>query len=186
MLIGVPNRTDTAMMHLGGKARTRQRPALAGLAVAAALAGLLVTWPASATVLSREEMAQIAEIRTRFERLLTDLSQTAQSPDLAKGDAACIGEARGALLQIAGELRSYEYLITIEDELNAARDDAALKGTLRFAVENAIKILDTERARMAEIADNCAQFPTSVGKAKSAIQFIEGTAAVLKQVQTRL
>jgi hypothetical protein len=82
-------------------------------------------------------------------------------------------------------LQSYEYLITIESELKDFDDDNALRGMLRFAVENALKILETEHKRLGEITDQCTRNPISADKTRQAAQFIETTVAVLKSLQPR-
>jgi hypothetical protein len=89
-------------------------------------------------------------------------------------------------MQLASELQSYEYLITIESQLKDFDDDKALRGVLRFAVDNALKVLETERKHLGEISDQCARNPLSADKARQATQFIDSTTSVLKGLQTRL
>jgi hypothetical protein len=80
----------------------------------------------------------------------------------------------------------YEYLITIESQLNDVGDDTSLRGILRFAVDNALKILETQRKQLGEISDQCARYPLSADRAKRATQFVDSTAAILKSIQPRL
>jgi hypothetical protein len=168
---------------------SRRPPNRFGLSRTAAFAALVVvTLPnvASARVLDESDLARIAQIKTSFTEVVTDVSRSSQRPDLSGGDSECIKSTLRELMQISQDLKPYEYLITIEDELRDFDDDSTLRGVVRFAVDNAIKILESERRRMGELSDQCSRYPLSAGKTKQAIQFIDGTAAILKSVQPRM
>ena len=141
---------------------------------------------APARVLDESDLARIARIKPSFIEVVTDVSQSLQRPDLSSGDSECIRSTLRALTQISEELRTYEYLITIEGELSDFGDDYTLRSVVRFAVENALKILENERRRMGEVSEQCSRYPLSAGKTRQAIQFIEGTAAILKSIRPRL
>lgn len=141
---------------------------------------------ANARVLSDAELGKISSVKQLSISVLTDIATMARRPDLSQADSECVKSTLRSLTQIADELQSYEYLITIESELKDFDDDDALRGVLRFAVENALKILETERKRLGEITDQCARNPISADKARQATQFIETTLAILKSLQPRL
>ena len=90
-------------------------------------------------------------------------------------------------MQISEESReATRYLITIEGELTDFGDDRTLRSVIRFAVENALKFLDNERRRMGELSEQCSRYSLAAGKTRQAVQFIEGTAAILRSLQPRL
>jgi hypothetical protein len=140
----------------------------------------------AARVLEQDDLTRIARMNTLFLEVLTDVSQSAQRTDLASGDSECVRSTLRALTQIAEELRSYSYLMTIEGELTDFGDDHTLRGVVRFAVENALRFLDGERRRMGELWEQCARFPLSAGKTRQAVQLIDGITATLRSVQPRL
>jgi hypothetical protein len=168
------------------------RPRTASLvrASAAMVAFLLATtsgqFPANARVLSDADLDKISSVRKLSIDVMTDITMMSRRPDLPQADSECVKSTLRSLTQIAGELQSYEYLITIESELKDFDDDNALRGVFRFAVENALKILETERKHLIEISDQCARSPISADKARQATQFIESTQSVLKSLQPRL
>ena len=139
-----------------------------------------------ARVLSDGDLAVIARIAPAYTEIVTDVSQTSRRQDLSSGDSDCIKSTLGALLQISAELKSYESLITIEGELKDFGDDETLKGILRFAVANAMRILDAERKRLSTVSDECSRHSLAVDKTRRAIDFIDNTTAVLKSVQQKL
>ena len=154
------------------------------------LAILLVTaalpFLAHARVLNAVDLERIAAIRKLSIEVMTDVTMLSRRPDLSAADSDCVKSTLRSLMQVSAELQSYEYLITIEGELKDFEDDNAMRGILRFAVENALKILDTERKRLGEISDQCARYPISSAKARQATQFIESIAGILKSIQPRL
>jgi hypothetical protein len=155
-------------------------------AIAAAV--LISSMPSSALagVLDESDLTRIARIKPSFIELVTDVSQSAQRPDLSRADGECIKAMLQGLMQISEELRTYEHLITIEGELNDFGDDRTLRSVVRFAVENALKVLENERRRLGELSEQCSRSPLSAGKTRQAMQFIEGTVAILRSLQPRL
>jgi hypothetical protein len=142
--------------------------------------------PARARVLNEGDFERISQIKTSFEAVVTDMMLSSRRPDVSGGDSDCIKSAVQELLQISNELSSYEYLITIESQMGDFGDDSAMRGILRFAVDKAIRILETNRRRLTQVSEQCARFPLSVGKTQQAIQFIDATAAILQSLQPRL
>jgi hypothetical protein len=157
------------------------RPCLPVLGVLAASLSI-----ASAGVLNEDDLSRIARIKPSFIQVMTDVSQSAQRQDLSQADGDCMRSALQGLMQISEELRTYENLITIEGELSDFGDDRTLRSILRFAVDNALKVLENERKRMGELSDQCSRHPLSAGKTRQAIQFIDGTTSILKSLQPRL
>lgn len=139
-----------------------------------------------ARVLSDSDLDRIASIKKLSIDVMTDITMTSRRPDLSQSDSDCVKSTLRSLTQIADELQSYEYLITIESQLKDFDDDNSVRGILRFAVENALKILDTERRHLAETSDQCARSPISADKTRQATQFIDSTVSVLKSLQPRL
>jgi hypothetical protein len=140
---------------------------------------------ADARVLTEADLERISSIKQLSTDVMTDISMISRRPDLSQTDGDCIRSTLRSLTQIAGELQSYEYLITIEGQLKDF-DDNALRGVLRFAVDNALKILETERRRLADVSDLCSRSPLSADKARQAKQFIESTQTILRSLQPRL
>lgn len=141
---------------------------------------------AHARVLSDADLDKISSVRKLSVDVMTDITMQSRRPDLSPADSECVKSTLRSLMQIAGELQSYEYLITIESELKDFDDDNAIRGVLRFAVENALKILETERKRLVDMPDQCARSPIPADKARQATYFIESTQSVLKSLQPRL
>jgi hypothetical protein len=153
------------------------------------LAVAIAAWAPGLTqarVLNDGDLERISGIKASFAGVVTDVAQSSQRPDLSSGDSECVKSTLRELLQISDELKSYEYLITIESQLNDFGDDNALKGIVRFAVEKALNILDTQRRRLGQLSDQCSRYAVSPAKTQQAIQFIDGTAAILKSLQPRL
>ena len=168
--------------------RTRSR-SLTRTAVAVIMALLslaVVQHGADARVLTEADLERISSIKQLSTDVMTDISMISRRPDLSQTDGDCIRSTLRSLTQIAGELQSYEYLITIEGQLKDFDDDNALRGVLRFAVDNALKILETERRRLADVSDLCSRSPLSADKARQAKQFIESTQTILRSLQPRL
>lgn len=155
------------------------------------LAGfLLVTTallvPADARVLSAADLERISAIRKLSIEVMTEMAMVSRRSDLSATDSDCIKSTQRTLMQVSEELQSYEYLITIESQLNDVEDDSAIRGILRFGVENALKILGTGRKRFNELSDQCSGYPLSASKTKQALQFIESIAAILGSIRPRL
>jgi hypothetical protein len=150
------------------------------------LALSLAQCPAHARVLSDADLERISSIKKMSIDVMTDITMTSRRGDLSQADSDCVKSTLKSLTQIADELQSYEYLITIESQLKDFDDDNSVRGILRFAVDNALKILDTEHRHLGEISDQCARSPISADKTKQATQFIDSTVSVLKSLQPRL
>lgn len=140
----------------------------------------------AARVLQEGDFAKIAEIRTSFVNVTGDIARSSRRPDISAEDGECMKSALRELMQIADELASYEYLITIESEIGEFGDDNALKGVLQFALDNALAILDTERSRLTQLSDQCGRYPVALSKTQQAIRLVDTTAAILKSLQPRL
>lgn len=158
------------------------------IVVAALALTFIASSPGSimARVLDDGDLQRIATIKTSFTDVVTDVAQSSQRPDLSSADSECMNSALRELMQISEELKSYEYLITIENQLNDVGDDDSMRGILRFAVDKALDILATERKRLGQLSEQCARYPLSSGKTQAAIRFIDGTTAILKSLQPRL
>jgi hypothetical protein len=162
-------------------ARTWSTPLAAFL-----LSAILAAYPASARVLTDADLNRISSVQKMSVDVMTDITMLSRRPDLAQADSDCVKSTLRSLMQIAAELQSYEYLITIESELKNFDDDNALRGVLRFAVENALKILEVERKRVQEVSDQCTRNSISAEKTRQATQFLESTLSVLRSLQPRL
>jgi hypothetical protein len=162
-------------------------PFRASAGMVALLFGMtMAQFPANARVLSDADLDRISSVKKMSTDVMTDIVMMSRRPDLSQADSDCVKSTLRSLTQIADELQSYEYLITIESQLKDFDDDNAVRGVLRFAVENALKILETERKHLGEISDQCARNPISADKARQATQFIDSTVSVLKSLQPRL
>jgi hypothetical protein len=155
---------------------------------AVAVAALIVFSAQSvpARILSNGDRASIAQMKPRYAEVLSEVARTAERSDLPAADGECVRETLRALTQISDELRGYESLITIEGQLVEAGDDDAVKDVIRFAVVNALKILDIEQRRLDDLSTRCARLPLAAEKVRVALRFIEGTAATLRAIQPQL
>ena len=178
------------MSQKGAYAPASRRPPLGRRRSLGAIAAAVIVSSlpniAPAGVLDESDLTRIARIKPSFIELMTDVSQSAQRPDLSRGDGECIKATLQGLMQISEELRTYENLITIEGELTDFGDDQTLRSVVRFAVENALKVLENERRRLGELSEQCSRYPLSASKTRQAIQFIDGTVAILRSLQPRL
>lgn len=149
---------------------------------------LIVLSPVALTarVLSDEDLDRISVIKASFQEVAGEIAQSLRQPDLSKGDSECIQSILQELVQISDELISYEYLITIESKINDYGDDDAMRGLLRFAIDKAISILETQRRRLDEIRGRCAQYSLAEAKTQRAAQLFDGTTAILKSIRPRL
>src|SRR5262245_17056522 len=110
----------------------------ASAGIAAFLLALSFTqMSAYARVLTDADLERISSIKKLSMDVMTDITMTSRRPDLSQTDSDCVKSTLRSLTQIAGELQSYEYLITIESQLKDFDDDNSVRGILRFAVENA-------------------------------------------------
>jgi hypothetical protein len=146
---------------------------------------LPVTDASAAGILSEADLRKVDEIRLQFQSLLTDLVQTSKRGDLVGGDSECLKAATQELLQISGELSSYEYLMTIEKEMKDVGDDSPVRGAIRFAVEKSSSLLTIERGRFIQLSDQCRRSLTSYGKTQDALRVIDTTIGLLNSIQLR-
>jgi hypothetical protein len=149
-----------------------------GLLIIAATAG-----PSRCGVLSESDLKRVEAIKPQFQTLMMDLNQAVRRPEISSGDSDCIKSTIHELLEISGELSSYEYLITIEKEITDVGDDSPVRGVIKFAVEKSNNVLSTERTRLVDLAGQCRRFPLSYGKTQEALQFIDATSGVLNSIQ---
>jgi hypothetical protein len=147
---------------------------------------LLVTKGSSGGILSDSDFKKVEGIKPLFQNLMGDLVQTSKRSDISSGDADCIKSTIQELLQISGELSSYEYLITIEKDMTDFGDNNPMRGIVKFAVDKSNTILASERKRLAQLSDQCSRFPLSFGKTQQALQFIDTTTNILNSIQARL
>jgi hypothetical protein len=152
--------------------------------------GLAITLLASnvsnSGVLTESDFKKVEDIKPLFQNLMGDLVQTSKRPDISSGDADCIKSTIRELLQISEELSSYEYLITIEKEMNDFGDNNPMRDIVKFAIEKSNTILTSERKRLAQLSDQCTRFPLSFSKTQQALQFIDTTTNILNSIQVRL
>jgi hypothetical protein len=151
---------------------------------------LLAFPPASikGRVLDENDLEIISQVKTSYANmmnLMTDMAQSLKRPDISGGDSECLSSALGGLQQTSRELATYQYLLTIETQV-IDFDDNAMKGILRFAVDNALSVLETERKHLSQLSEQCSRFPLSVGKTQQAMQYIDRVTAILKVVRPRL
>jgi len=147
---------------------------------------LLVTDASSGAVLSENDLKKVEEIKPLFQNLMGDLVQTSKRSDISSNDADCINSTIQELLQISGELSSYEYLITIEKEITDFGDNDPTRDIVKFAVDRTNTILASERKRLAQLSDRCTRLPLSFGKIQQALKVIDATTGLLSSIQKRL
>lgn len=147
---------------------------------------LLTSNVSSSGVLSESDFKRVSDIKPLFMGLMSDLVQSSKRSDLSSGDADCIKSTMRELLQISEELSSYEYLITIESQMNDSADNDTMRGIVKFAIEKSNTILGGERKRLAQLSDQCSRYPLSFGKTQQALQFIDTTSEVLNSIRVRL
>jgi hypothetical protein len=160
-----------------------------GAAIAPFLLGvaIIMSVPAASRggVLSESDFKRVETVKPLFQSLMVDLVQTSKRTDISASDAECVTSTMRELLQISEELSSYEYLITIEKEINDAGESSPVKGVVKFAIEKTSTILAEERKRLAQLSDRCSRFPLGFGKTQQALQFIDTTSNLLNSIQVR-
>jgi hypothetical protein len=139
-----------------------------------------------ARVLNEKDFERISEIKTTFTKLTSDIAQSLKRPDISSGESDCIKSTLRELLQTGEELASYQYLIAIASEIEDFGDNDAMRGIVRFALDNTIGMLEAQRKRMSQASDQCIRFPQSAGTTQQALQFIDVTAATLKSIRPRV
>lgn len=144
---------------------------------------LAATDQSRCNVLRENDLKRVEALKPQFQTLMMDLNQATRRPDVSSGDSNCIKSTIHELLEISGELSSYEYLITIEKEITDIGDDSPVRGVIKFAVEKSNNVLSSERTRLVELSDQCRRFPLSFGKTQQALQFIDTTTGVLNSIK---
>src|ERR1700751_4190351 len=82
--------------------------------IAVLLAIGLGQFPAHARVLSDADLDRISSLKKMSIDVMTDITMVSRRGDLSQADSDCVKSTLKSLTQIADELQSYEYLITIE------------------------------------------------------------------------
>jgi hypothetical protein len=167
------------------------RPSLLGLAQRSALAlsvvaALLLPAASHGGVLSENDLQKVENLKPLFASLMSDLYQTAKRSDVAAGDVNCINSTIQELLQISDELASYEYLIGMDREIKDFGEKNPMHDLVKFAADKSSSILTTERKRLVQLSDQCAQFPVAAGKTRQTLQVIDATTGILTAIRDRL
>jgi hypothetical protein len=167
------------------------RPSLFGLAQRSALAlsvvaALLLPAASHGGVLSENDLQKVENLKPLFASLMSDLYQTAKRSDVAAGDVNCINSTIQELLQISDELASYEYLIGMDREIKDFGDKNPMHDLVKFAADKSSAILTTERKRLVQLSDQCAQLPVAAGKTRQTLQVIDTTTGILTAIRDRL
>jgi hypothetical protein len=155
-------------------------------AITAAFFVVLSAGSGNARVLEERDLEGVAQIKSSFAEVVGDIVQTSRRTYISGAEGECIRSTLRELMQISDELASYEYLITIENEIKDFGYDSTIRGIIRFAVDKAVRILETQRRRLGQLPDQCSRLPVSAGKTQQAVRFIEATAATLRSLQPRL
>jgi len=121
-----------------------------------------------------------------FQNLMGDLVQTSRRADISSADAECVKSTIQELLQISQELLSYEYLITLGNDLNDGADNAPLREVMKFAIDKSNGILSGGRKRLTQLSDQCSRLPLSYSKTQQALHVIDATTGVLNSIKPRL
>jgi hypothetical protein len=164
-----------------GVSRGSLRSMVLGLAMVSLTSNL-----STGGVLNDSDLRKVSDIKPLFTSLMGDLVQSSKRTDLSSGDADCVKSTIKELMQISDELSSYEYLITIENQLNDSADSKTMRGIVKFAIDQSNTILAGERKRLAALSDQCSRYPFSFGKTQQALQFIDTTTDLLNAIGLRL
>ena len=142
---------------------------------------------AKGQVLTAKDLELLSEMKNTFTKLTSELAQSFNRQDISRDESECIKSTWQDLRQTYEELSSYEYLIGIASQIDNSGNDTTTRGLIRFALDKAIAMLETERKRLSQVmTDQCIRFPVSVGLSQRALQFIDGTTAGLKSFRARL
>jgi hypothetical protein len=171
------------VLNLVGRGAIRLSRRIRSLALALAL---LVPAASYAGVVSDSDLQKVEQIKPLFLSLMGDLVQTSKRTDVSGPDAECVRSTIRELMQISDELSSYEYLITIENDMTDFGDHNPMKDVIKFAIDKSNAILTTERKRLAQLSDQCARFPVSSAKTQQALQFIDTTTGILQSIHLQL
>ncbi|HEY7242617.1 MAG TPA: hypothetical protein VH678_01875 [Xanthobacteraceae bacterium] len=149
---------------------------------------ILAFFPALAEpgVLNQSDLEGISQINAVFTKLTGDLAQSLRRPDISRDESECIKSTWQELNQASEELSSYQYLIGVVSGMDDISDDDAMRGLIRFALDQTIQVLETERKRMSQVPDQCLRFPASVAMSQRVLQFIDGTTATIKSIRPRV
>jgi hypothetical protein len=181
LVVAAPKRTCARLGRFLGAAR---RVTIAPFLLRAATI-MSISTESYGGVLSESDFKKVETVKPLFQSLMVDLVQTSKRTDISASDAECVTSTMRELLQISEELSSYEYLITIEKEINDVGDSSPVKGVVKFAIEKTSTILAEERRRLAQLSDRCSRFPLGFGKTQQALQFIDTTSNLLNSIQVR-
>ena len=181
LVVAAPKRTCA---RLGRFLAAARRVTIAPFLLRAAII-MSISTESYGGVLSESDFKKVETVKPLFQSLMVDLVQTSKRTDISASDAECVTSTMRELLQISEELSSYEYLITIEKEINDAGDSSPVKGVVKFAIEKTSTILAEERRRLAQLSDRCSRFPLGFGKTQQALQFIDTTSNLLNSIQVR-
>jgi hypothetical protein len=149
--------------------------------------GLLVaTKMCVAGVLSPADLKRVEDLRPMFAGLMADLVQTTKRTDIPAVDADCVKATMQNLVEISQELSSYEYLITIEKELTNVSENDPTRDVVKFAVEQSINILSSQRKKIAQLPDQCTRSAVASAKSQQALQVVDATTGILSSIRSRL
>jgi hypothetical protein len=157
-----------------------------GVLTVCLLAALMVPTASRAGVLSEEDLRMTETLRPLFANLMNDLVQTVRRSDVVGGDVSCINSTIQELLQISGELASYEYLIAMDKDMTGFGDKNPMRDIVKFAADKSNAILTSERKRLVQLSDQCARFPTASSKTQQVLQVIDTTTGILTAIRDRL
>ena len=160
--------------------RQRMKPLLLALMVFAVSPTF-----ATGQALTAKDLEWLSEIKSTFTKLTSDLAQSFNRPDISRDESECIRSIWQDLHQTSEELSTYEYLIGIASQLDDSGNDTTTIGIIRFGLDKAIAMLETERKRLSQVTDQCLRFPVSVGLSQRALQFIDGTTEGFKSFRHR-
>jgi hypothetical protein len=135
-----------------------------------------------ARTLNDRDFENVSQIERSFRSVMRELTEASQLPNVVPAEAECIRNTLQNLAQASDELSKYEYLITIEKQINDSSDDDAMKDVVKFAIDKALEILKIERRHMARLSDQCSKFPMYSGQNKRAVQFIDSTMTTLQSI----
>jgi hypothetical protein len=171
---------------MAGQTGCARRMHVLGVRLSASLALLFGATAALAGVLSPADLKQVEALRPMFASLMADLVQTSKRGDISTVDADCLKSTIEDLVEISQELSSYEYLITIERELNEASDAGPTRDVVKFAIDQSTNILAGQRKKIAQTPDQCVRSALAFSKTQQALQVVDLTAGVLSSIRSRL
>jgi hypothetical protein len=150
------------------------------------VAALLLPTASNGGVLAESDLQKVESLKPLFANLMNDLTQSARRSDVAAGDVNCINSTIQELLQISDELASYEYLIAMDKDISGFGEKNPMRDLVKFAADKSSAILTSERKRLVQLSDRCAQFPVAAGKTQQALAVIDTTTGILAAIRDRL